>query len=197
VLSWSIYALCRYPGNQERLYEEIAQHVANDQAVSGTTEPKRWTYAEIHGLKFLDAFLKEVLRLHAPSYQTSRNAKQDVVLPGGYLIPKGSVVITNFTSIHKNDKYWDNPLQFYPDRWLEDEKLAARMTKEGSFTPFASGGRSCVGLNLALAQAKLSIVELVRRYSFEDESPEAVVYDPEWLVVRPLNFYAGFTKRET
>jgi len=194
VLAWAIYALTHYPGNQERLYEEISQHVAIDKS---STEKKRWTYAELHSLKFLDAFLKEVLRLHAPSYQTARNAKQDVVLPGGYLIPKGSVVISNFTSIHKNSKYWNNPLRFDPDRWLEDETLAARMTKEGSFTPFAAGARACVGQNLALAQAKLSIVELVRRYSFEDESPEAVVYDPEWLVVRPLNFYAGLTKRET
>ena len=70
------------------------------------------------------------------------------------------------------------------------------MTKEGSFTPFVVGGRACVGQNLALAQAKLSIVELMRRYRFEDESREAVVYDPEWLVVRPLNFYARLRKRE-
>jgi len=195
VLAWAIYALTRYPGNQERLHEEITQHVKSEKSSSSTAGKKRWTCAELHSLKFLDAFLKEVLRLHAPSYQTARNAKQDVVLPGGYLIPKGSVVISSFTSLHKNAEYWDNPLWFRPDRWLKDETLATRMTNEGSFTPFAAGARGCVCRDLALAQAKLSMMEMVRRYSFEDESPEAVVYDPEWLAVRPLNFYAGLTKR--
>ncbi|CAI6340149.1 unnamed protein product [Periconia digitata] len=195
LLSWALYALVRYPGNQDRLYKEIAQDIQSNPQPSDKKENKRWTYDEIHGLKFLDAFLKEVLRLHSPNYQTARNAKEDVVLPGGYLIPKGSVVMTSFPSIHKNPKHWDNPLRFDPDRWLRDEELASRMAKEGGYTPFGAGARGCVGFNLALAQAKLAIVELVHRYTFEDESTEAVVYDPDRLVVRPMNLYAGLTKR--
>jgi hypothetical protein len=52
-----------------------------------------------------------------------------------------------------------------------------------------------VGFNLALTQVKIVLVELVYRYEFDDSSPETVVYDPEFLVVRPLNFYAGITRR--
>lgn len=187
LLSWALYALVRYPGNQERLLEEIARH-------RGDTD-KRWTYDEIHGMKFLDCFIKEVLRLHSPSFQTARNAKQDAVLPGGYLIPKGSIVIACFPSIQKNPAHWENPLRFDPDRWMK-EGFAAQMARQGSYTPFAAGGRGCVGFNLALTQVKLVLVELVYRYDFEDSSPEAVVYDPEFLVVRPMNFYAGLTRRK-
>ncbi|KAI5460998.1 putative cytochrome P450 monooxygenase [Mariannaea sp. PMI_226] len=190
LLSWALYALVRYPGNQERLFEEVARHRDN-----GTGE-KRWTYDEIHSLKFLDCFVKEVLRLHSPSFQTARNAKQDAVLPGGYLIPKGSIVIACFPSIQKNPAHWDNPLRFDPDRWME-EGFAARQARQGSYTPFAAGGRGCVGFTLALTQVKMVLTELVYRYEFQDESPEAVVYDPEFLVVRPLNFYAGMTRRES
>ncbi|KAH8702679.1 putative cytochrome P450 monooxygenase [Phaeosphaeriaceae sp. PMI808] len=187
LLSWALYALVRYPGNQERLLEEIVSH-------RGNTE-KRWTYNEIHSMKFLDCFVKEVLRLHSPSFQTARNAKQDAILPGGYLIPKGSIVIACFPSIQKNPAHWENPLRFDPDRWMK-EGLAAQMARQGSYTPFAAGGRGCVGFNLALTQVKLVLAELVYRYEFEDSSPEAVVYDPEFLVVRPLNFYAGLTRRK-
>ncbi|RDL33057.1 Thromboxane-A synthase [Venustampulla echinocandica] len=187
LLTWALYALVRYPGNQERLFEEIVSH-------RGDTD-KRWTYDEIHSMKFLDCFIKEVLRLHSPSFQTARNAKQDAILPGGYLIPKGSIVIACFPSIQKNPAHWENPLRFDPERWMK-EGFAAQMARQGSYTPFAAGGRGCVGFNLALTQVKLVMAELVYRYEFEDSSPEAVVYDPEFLVVRPLNFYAGITRRK-
>lgn len=186
LLSWAIYALARYPGNQERLLEEIIGH-------RGSAE-QRWTYAEIHGMKYLDCFVKEVLRLHSPSFQTARNARQDVVLPG-YLIPKGSIVIACFPSIHKNPAHWENPLRFDPSRWMEDG-FATKMARQGSYTPFAAGGRGCVGFTFALTQVKLILVELVRRYEFQDSSPEAVVYDPEFLVVRPINLYTGLTRRK-
>jgi cytochrome P450 len=187
LLTWALYALVRYPGNQERLLEEIVSH-------RGGTD-KRWTYDEIHSMKFLDCFIKEVLRLHSPSFQTARNAKQDAILPGGYLIPKGSIVIACFPSIQKNPAHWENPLRFDPERWMK-EGFAAQMARQGSYTPFAAGGRGCVGFNLALTQVKLVMAEFVYRYEFEDSSPEAVVYDPEFLVVRPLNFYAGMTRRK-
>ncbi|KAL4888144.1 putative cytochrome P450 monooxygenase [Aspergillus ambiguus] len=186
LLSWALYSLVRYPGNQARLFEEIASH--------HSSAHKQWTYEEIHGMKFLDCFVKEVLRLHSPSFQTARNAKQDAVLPGGYLIPKGSVVIACFPSLHKNPAHWDNPLRFDPDRWVQPG-LAAQMARQGSYTPFAAGGRGCIGFNLALTQVKIVLAELVYRYEFDDSSPETVMYDPEFLVIRPLNFYAGITKR--
>ncbi|KAJ5215067.1 cytochrome P450 monooxygenase [Penicillium chermesinum] len=186
LLSWALYSLVRYPGNQQRLFEEIRSHRSRNYG--------RWTYDEIHGMKFLDCFVKEVLRLHGPSFQTARNAKQDAVLPGGYLIPKGSIVIACFPSLHKNPAHWENPQRFDPDRWAQQD-FATQMARQGSYTPFAAGARGCVGFNLALTQVKIVLVELVYRYEFDDSSPETVVYDPEFLVVRPLNFYAGITRR--
>ncbi|KAI6778343.1 putative cytochrome P450 monooxygenase [Emericellopsis cladophorae] len=188
LLSWAVFSLVRYAGNQQCLYEEIASHRGP------STSRKQWTYGEIHKMKFLDCFIKEVLRLHSPSFQTARNAKQDTVLPGGYLVPKASIVIACFPSIQKNPAYWDNPTRFDPNRWMQ-EGFAAQQARCGAYTPFAAGGRGCVGSTLALTQVKMVLIELVYRYEFHDESPEPVVCDPEFLVVRPLNFYAGLTMR--
>ncbi|KAK2813425.1 hypothetical protein FQN50_000741 [Emmonsiellopsis sp. PD_5] len=186
LLSWSIYSLVTYPGNQERLLQELIDHGADGEKV--------WTHDELHSMKFLDCFVKETQRMHSPSFQTARNAKKDVILPGGYLIPAGSVVIPCFPSIHKNPAHWGNPTRFDPNRWM-DEDFAGTAMKRGLYTPFAAGGRGCVGFNLALMEVKMVLAELVYRYRFEDASTEAVVYDPEFLVVRPLNFYASPVKR--
>ncbi|KAI9151326.1 Cytochrome P450 monooxygenase alnD [Paramyrothecium foliicola] len=186
LLSWCIYSLVRYPGNQERLLQEVIDH--------GADGKRDWTYEDVHALKFLDCFVKEVQRVHNPSFQTARNARQDVVLPGGYLIPKGSIVIPCFPSMHKNPAHWDNPLKFDPDRWSPSD-LAGKLNRKGLYTPFAAGRRGCVGLNLALMEVKTVLIELVYRYHFEDASREPIVYDPEFLVVRPINFYAAPIRR--
>lgn len=186
LLSWAIYSLVKYEGNQARLLQELIDHKADGD--------RAWTHDELHAMKFLDAFVKESLRLHSPSFQTGRNAKTDVVLPGGYLIPKGSIVIPCFPTIHKNHAYWDNPTKFDPDRWAVPG-IAGTAMRKGTYSPFAGGARGCVGFNLALLQVKMVLAELVYRYHFEDASTEAVIYDPEFLVIRPLNFYASPIKR--
>ncbi|KAF2839928.1 putative cytochrome P450 monooxygenase [Patellaria atrata CBS 101060] len=186
LLSWCIYSLVKYPGNQERLLQELIDN--------GADGKRTWTHDELHSMKFLDCFVKETQRMHSPSFQTARNAKKDVVLPGGYLIPAGSIVIPCFPSIHKNPEHWENPARFDPDRWIP-EGTAGKAARKGLYTPFAAGGRGCVGFNLALLEVKMVLAELVYRYHFDDSSTEAVVYDPEFLVVRPLNLYTSPTRR--
>ncbi|KAM3448610.1 hypothetical protein MY3296_007643 [Beauveria thailandica] len=186
LLSWCIYSLVQYPGSQERLLQEMIDHGADGE--------RKWTFDQVHALRFLDSFVKEVQRMHNPSFQTARNARADTVLPGGYFVPKGSIVIPCFPSLHKNPLYWDNPLRFEPDRWAVDG-MAARMNRKGLYTPFAAGKRGCVGMNLALMEVKTVLVELVYRYHFENATEEPVVYDPEFLVTRPINLYASPTRR--
>lgn len=186
LLSWCIYSLVRYSGSQEKLLQALVDAGADGQ--------RAWSFEQVHKIKYLDNFVKEVQRMHNPSFQTARNAKKDVVLPGGYLISKGSIVIPCFPSLHKNPAYWENPHKFEPARWNEDG-FAGKLAKQGLYTPFAAGARGCVGMNLALMEVKLVLIELVYRYCFEDASPETIIYDPEFLVVRPLNFYATPVRR--
>ena len=202
MLSWALCALVRHPDCQKRLHTELLNYHCNNPSPQTDTS-KHWTYDKIHSLPFLDAFVKETLRLYNPSFQTARNAKVDTVLPGGYLIPKGSIVIACFPSIFKNPKHWENPLRFEPDRWMKEEDFAARMARQGSYTPFAAGMRGCVGFTLALTEAKLVLAELVWRYEFEEEKDDGaggrfgvVVNDPEFMITRPLNLYVGINRRK-
>jgi cytochrome P450 len=190
-LSWLMYALVSYPGNQERLLQELIDNNTAGEAIAKDTTPQ---WSDLNSLSFLNNFVRETLRLHGPSFQTARNAKQDVILPGGYLLPKGSVIIPTFPSIHTHVDHWDNPRKFDPDRW-DTERVKKRHAM--SFTPFASGPRGCIGYNVALEEAKTVLARLVWRYQWQIASKEPVIYDPEFLVLRPLNFYARAVKRET
>jgi hypothetical protein len=177
-------SLCVYPGNQERLLQELVD--------AGVNENTKWTPELSDGLAFLDKFNKETQRLHNPSFQPGRTAKVDCILPGGYKLPAGSVVICALHAIANNPAIWSNPERFDPDRWGTEE-VANR--PKNSYMPFATGPRSCIGFNFALGEVKVLLPALVYRYEFSKEGEEAVTYDPEFQLIRPMNFYVRARKR--
>jgi cytochrome P450 len=100
---------------QERLLQEL---IDND-----ITEDTELTADLTDRLVFQDKYIKEMQRRHNPSFQPGRTAKGDLILPGGYRLPKASAVIAALHHIHNNPKLWDNPAQFDPDRWDTPEVI--------------------------------------------------------------------------
>lgn len=184
LLSWLIYSLCVYEGNQDRLVKELVD--------AGVNENTKWTPELSDGLTFLDKFVKETQRLHNPSFQPGRTAKVDCIVPGGFKLPVGSVVICALHAIHNNPAIWSNPDRFDPDRWGTEE---VSNRPKNSYMPFATGPRSCIGFNFALGEVKVLLPELVYRYEFIKEGEDAVTYDPEFQLIRPMNFYVRARRR--
>ncbi|KAL3429037.1 cytochrome P450 [Aspergillus tetrazonus] len=183
-LSWLIYSLVEYPGQQDRLLQELVDH--------GAVSDKRWTYDEIQGLPFLDAFVKETQRMHSPSFQPARNVKKDIILPGGWALPQDSILIPSIPHLHHHTAYWENPDRFDPDRWRTEQ---VKNRHRSVYVPFAAGPRSCIGFNVALQEVKISLAELVYRYQFVNATNEGIEYDPDFIVIRPVNFYVRAIRR--
>ncbi|KAK9441907.1 Cytochrome P450 [Metarhizium brunneum] len=184
LLSWLIYSLVRYPGNQERLLQELVDNGwHHDTQVTADLTSK---------LGFLDKFIKETQRRHNPSYQPGRTSKVDMILPGGYKLPRDSVVIPALHHIHNNESLWDNPTRFDPDRWDTDK---VKNRPAGSYVPFAAGPRMCVGFNFALQEIKVFLPKLVYRYKFSLAQDGPVEYDPYFQLIRPNNLYVRAERR--
>ncbi|KAL2802345.1 cytochrome P450 [Aspergillus granulosus] len=183
-LSWLIYSLVTYHGQQDRLLQELVDH--------GASIDKQWTYDEIQALQFLDAFVKETQRMHSPSFQPARNVKQDIILPGGWALPEGSILIPSIPHLHRHTAHWENPDRFEPDRW-STEKVKNR--HRSVYVPFAAGPRSCIGFNVALQEVKVALAELAYRYEFVNATNEGIEYDPDFIVIRPVNFYVRAIRR--
>ncbi|KAK3331460.1 cytochrome P450 [Apodospora peruviana] len=185
LLSWLLYCIVTYPGTQDKLLQEL---VDND--ISGETE---WTPELAHGLPYLDKFVKETQRLHNASFQPGRTTKTDVVLPGGYRLPPDAVIVPALYAIHTNPEHWRDPFRFDPERWDTDEVKNER--HRGAYMPFATGPRGCIGFNFALLEVKILLSEMVYRYKFTREGVEAIEYDPEFQLIRPLNLYVRAERR--
>ncbi|KAE8362814.1 cytochrome P450 [Aspergillus caelatus] len=186
LLSWLIYGLVTYPGMQERLLQELIDHDIdeNTQMTADITDR----------LTFLDKFIKETQRRHNPSFQPGRTAKVDLILPGGYKIPKDSIIIPALHHIHNNPDLWDNPQKFNPDRWDTEE---VKNRHKAAYIPFAMGSRMCIGFNFALQEIKVFLPKLIYRYKFIREGDGHIEYDPMFQLIRPNNLYVRAERRSS
>ncbi|EXJ75289.1 cytochrome P450 oxidoreductase [Cladophialophora psammophila CBS 110553] len=184
LLSWLIFGLVSYEGVQERLLQELIDNDIDENTVFDADT--------IGKLPYLENYVKEMQRRHNPSFQPGRTAQQDVILPGGFKIPRGGVVIPALHHIHNNPELWDNPTKFDPDRWNTD---SVKNRHKAAYIPFAMGPRGCIGFNFALLEVKVFLPKLVYRYKFVREGDDPIQYDPMFQLIRPLNLYVRAERR--
>jgi hypothetical protein len=95
-------------------------------------------------LPYLDAIIKETLRLYAPLPASEpRSLPVDTAIDG-YKIPANTTVSMSPYALHRNPEVFPDPLVFNPERWLGESKKVAEMKKW--FWAFSSGGRMCIGI---------------------------------------------------
>lgn len=152
-LVWFLYALCLNPEAQDKIHEEVTRVVQDPLG-----NP---TYEELPSLVYLDAAFRESMRLYTT---LPVPAPRTVVSPtelGGHIIQPGTKVIVNFAAMHMNPKFWPNPTEYLPERFLDSKETS------DAFMPFSDGGHMCPGYRLAYVQAKGYFAPLMRRYRCE------------------------------
>jgi thromboxane-A synthase/cytochrome P450 family 3 subfamily A len=150
-LAFTVYHVAKSPEAEAKLLAEI-------DAFGRSRAP---TLEELDQLPYLDAVFRETLRLCPPaSLGTLRLAKEDQDVCG-YTIRKGWHISTCMYSYHRNPQYWKDPEEFQPDRFL-----TVKDAGELPFAPFGDGGRSCVGMRLAQAEAKIALTRLYQHFTF-------------------------------
>ncbi|KXZ54780.1 hypothetical protein GPECTOR_4g850 [Gonium pectorale] len=129
--------------------------------------------AEVEGLPYTDAVVKETLRLHPGGTFLVRQARNDVDLGGGRVAPKGSLLCLATHALHHDPAQWPDPEAFRPERFLAPEgqgqgEAGAQLgpAHPGAYSPFGFGARMCVGHKLAMMVAKAVLLTLYRRYDF-------------------------------
>jgi len=170
-VGFSVWQLARHPDKQRRLREEVS-------AING--DP---TYKDIQDrLPYLDAVLKETLRLYPGLPYMERVAtKHDVIplhqpvkLSDGRMtqevsIKPGQTVLIPIIAIQRQDNIWGDADVFRPERWLESlppqEDLCSGW---GNMPVFSDGPRNCIGARLAIFSYKVILSSLVTRFRFED-----------------------------
>lgn len=97
-------------------------------------------------LPYLNAVIKETLRLYAPLPASEpRSSPVDTAI-NGYRIPRRTVCSAAPYSLHRNSEVFLEPLRWNPERWLKDDGDLALVEMKKWWWPFSSGARMCIGL---------------------------------------------------
>ena len=169
-LSWTWMLLANHPQVSQRLTEEL-------QTVLKGRSP---TFSDLPQLTYTDAVIKEAMRLYPPLTDISREATQDCEI-GGYFIPKGTTLIASQWVMHRDSRYFEQPEQFIPERWLDG--LEKRLPK-GVYFPFGGGPRICIGNSFAQMEGVLILATISQAFNLELLPSQEIALQPS-ITLRP------------
>ncbi|KVH98589.1 cytochrome P450 78A7 [Cynara cardunculus var. scolymus] len=165
---WVMAELVLNKGIQSKLRIEL-DNVMGDKSVND---------AEMAKLPYLQAVIKEALRLHPPGPLLSwaRLSTSDVHLTNGMVIPSNTTAMVNMWAITHNSDVWDNPFAFEPERFLLSaggSKVDIR-GRDLRLAPFGAGRRVCPGMNLGMVTVSRWVAMLVNRFDWVQDMARPV-----------------------
>jgi cytochrome P450 len=150
-LSYLWYLLALHPEVQAKLADEL-------DVVLGGRPP---ALEDLPKLTYAEQIIKESLRLYPPVWAFVREAVKPVEL-GGYRLPAGTTVVLSQWVTHRAPRFFDQPLQFRPERWTEEfEKQLPKF----AYFPFGGGQRTCIGASFAKMEMTLLVAAMAQKFA--------------------------------
>lgn len=156
-IGFAVYCLSNYSHVQQQVLDEYLD-------VVGKNINKTITIEDLQALKYLDAVIKEVLRLYPPVPYYSRIGP-DFEYEGD-IISGNSSLLFNVYGIHRDEKIYTDPHKFIPERFFGQQEFGY------SYIPFSSGTRSCIGQKFAMFEIKYLLVTLLKHYEILPSTPK-------------------------
>ncbi|KAL3921660.1 MAG: hypothetical protein SGILL_002634, partial [Bacillariaceae sp.] len=171
-IAWATWLLAQHPEAIKTLRKELDQKKIFRGLKSGeeigSLERTAPTYDDLSNCPYLDAVVKETLRLYPPASTARYVADPNASYNKEYKLG-GAVLYVNPYVMHRLPQYWEKPNDFLPDRFVG----VAPESYANKYLPFSKGKRDCLGKYFATVEAKLAIAALVQRYDMrcydEDE----------------------------
>ena len=162
-LIWATSLILNNPSVLEKLKAELDIQVGKERYICES---------DLSKLTYLQAVVKETLRLYPPApLSRPREFEEDCTI-GGYTVKKGTRLITNLSKIHTDHNVWSNPLEFKPERFLTTDKDIDMKGQHFQLLPFGGGRRICPGINLGLQTVRLTLASFLHSFEILNPSTE-------------------------
>ncbi|KAK7378210.1 hypothetical protein VNO80_03648 [Phaseolus coccineus] len=160
-IEWALAELINHPDVMERAREEIDAVIGSGRLVEES---------DIVNLSYLQAIVKETLRIHPAGPLIARESSESCTI-WGHEIPPKTQLFVNVWAIGRDPKHWENPLEFRPERFLsEKENGKSQLDVRGQYfhlLPFGSGRRSCPGTSLGLQVVQTNLAAMIQCFEWK------------------------------
>ena len=168
---------------------------------------KKVSLYDADNMPFTVATIYEVLR-YSSSPIVPHVATENTQI-GGYGVLKDTIIFINNFDLNTNEKYWENPKEFNPERFLEtvpankvnkdtpiDAPKVSRVKKNiPHFLPFSVGKRTCIGQNLVRCFTFLILTNILESFDVSSDHPDEIKMIPACVAVQPDTFSLRLTPR--
>ncbi|EJD54186.1 fatty acid hydroxylase [Auricularia subglabra TFB-10046 SS5] len=173
LLSFLMYEVLKHPEVYAKLRAEVDTVVGAE----------RMRPEHLGKLPYLNAVMREVLRLCSPIGGFAVTPFEDEVLGGKYLVPKGTAIFVLAANVHTDPEvYGEDAEEFKPERLL-DANFEALPPK--SWLPFGNGARACIGRAFAWQEAQMAVVTLFQKFDFRLADPSYTMHIKQTLTIKP------------
>jgi cytochrome P450/NADPH-cytochrome P450 reductase len=180
LLSFTFYYLLKHPESLHRAQKEVDDLIGKGPI----------TVDHLTKLPYLNAVLRESLRLSPTAPIISLTAKEDTVLDGKYPVKAGSPIIALFSMIHRDPACYGNDAdEFRPERLLDAEFERRNKEFPNCWKPFGNGMRACIGRPFAWQESLLVLAMLLQNFNFSMEDPSYQLQIKLTLTMKPKGFF--------
>ncbi|NXP46004.1 CP2DH protein, partial [Heliornis fulica] len=153
-LRWAFLYMVLHPEIQSKVQAEINKVIGRERSPTMKDQVNMpYTNAVIHEVQRYG----DIVPLGLP-HMTYRDTELE-----GFFIPKGTTIITNLSSVLKDEEVWEKPNEFYPEHFLDAN---GQFVKPEAFLPFSAGRRACLGEQLARMELFLFFTTLLQKFTF-------------------------------
>lgn len=187
LLSFTFYYLLKNPSALAKARQELDEVVGSS----------KLTPEHLTDLPYLNAVLRESLRLSPTAATIALAANEDTIIGGKYKLKAGSPVIALFPMIHRDvDVYGEDAEEFRPERMLDSEFHRRNAQFPHCWKPFGNAIRACIGRTFAWQQALLVVSILLQNFDFILQDPLYELKIKETLTLKPEGFRMHAILRE-
>lgn len=154
-MTWALSLLLNNPRVLKQAQQELDNNIGKHKWVQESN---------IKNLKYLQAIIKETLRLYPPAPLTGLRESIDDCHVAGYHVPKGTRLLINIWKLQRDPHIWPNPNEFQPERFLTSNGQIDSQHYDFGFVPFSYGRRSCVGSTFGLQVLHLTLARLIQGF---------------------------------
>ncbi|KYN41136.1 Cytochrome P450 9e2 [Trachymyrmex septentrionalis] len=190
-MSFIAHEIAANPEVQTKLQQEI------DKVLEESHEEV--SYEAINQLKYLDAVINEALRLYPPIGILERICEKTYELPSAlpdkkpFILKKGMFVWIPIFAIQRDEKYYDNPEKFDPERFLDN-----KMHNSSWYMPFGCGPRMCIANRFAMLEIKVLLFHILAQCDLKPctKTTSPIKFCKDFMIMPENGFWLNIRRRK-